>query len=240
MSDVSWLKAIILGLIPGGQLYARVFLLDGSLDKMWLLIPIFLFPPFGLVFSIMWKLGKIAKGKGGKPYDWFMLIPVIAKFLLATIIPKLLSVFYNEEEDEEPGDTAIFITSFIIQILINMIPFLIRMINICKKFEFNFIGKSIVDGTFASFAGIIIPIILGFVPFVGTFLSIIEYIPVIGDFANDIIWSFGFIFAYVIVNMFNGDDIKEMCATGFFGKNKFESTAFFVVFILTLIIKTIF
>jgi hypothetical protein len=36
-------------------------------------------------------------------------------------------------------------------------------------------------------------------------------IPVIGKFVNDIIWSFGFICAYIIVNMYNQNNMSTLC-----------------------------
>lgn len=67
----------LISLIPFGQLFARIFYLDGSLDKWWLLIPIFYSPPFSLAPMIMILLGLVKKGKGGKPYDSYIYIPMI-------------------------------------------------------------------------------------------------------------------------------------------------------------------
>ena len=63
MSDLSWTRTIILGLIPGGQLYARLFNFGGSMDKLWLLLPAF-FPPFSLIPMILLKLGWISIKQG--------------------------------------------------------------------------------------------------------------------------------------------------------------------------------
>jgi hypothetical protein len=232
MSDVSWFKAILAGIIPGGQLYARAVWLDGSLDKLWLLIPIFLFPPFGLVFSIMIKMGKIAKGQGGKPYDWFMLIPIIAKILIALYFSNFLSYFI-----EEPSDNTILIYSVIVQVIVNMIPFLIRMITKCPSFSFNMIGKSFVDSIFTNFGGIILPIMLAYVPYLGKILEGLSFIPGVGEKINITIWSIGYLFTYLIINMINGDNITKYCDSGFFGKNGFETILFLITIVLTIIIN---
>ena len=56
MSDlekISLIKAILISIIPLGQLWARIFWLDGSLDKSWLMFPLFLiFFIFSLIISL--------------------------------------------------------------------------------------------------------------------------------------------------------------------------------------------
>ena len=54
-SKLSWLQVLILGIVPLGQLWARIFYFNGSLDKWWLMFPIFLLPPFSFLPLIMMK-----------------------------------------------------------------------------------------------------------------------------------------------------------------------------------------
>lgn len=232
MTNLTIIQTIIVALIPMAQLYARVVWLKGSLDKMWTLIPIFMFPPFSLVPALMMKFGWIKDGPGGKPYDHFMWIPIISKFMLAAFVPKILELF-----SEDPSDIAILFSSLFIQLLINMIPNLVRRGNNCNSISFNSFGKAFVDGTIANGIGELIPFILGWVPFVGIFLSIIGMIPVIGDFVDSIIWTLGYSLAYIFINMMNADKMQSYCDTGFLGRMLSDKIAFFVLLILTILIK---
>ena len=82
--SLSWVQIFILTIIPLGQLYARIFYLKGSLDSKWALFPLFMIPPLQFIPIMMMKLKLIKKGKGGQPYDYFMLIPIILKFVLTS------------------------------------------------------------------------------------------------------------------------------------------------------------
>ena len=64
MSDsekISLIKAILIAVIPLGQLWARIFWLDGSLDKAWLLFPLFLIFPFSILPSLTMYFGFVKK-----------------------------------------------------------------------------------------------------------------------------------------------------------------------------------
>ena len=78
---LSWMQVLILGLIPLGQLWARIFNFNGSLDKWWLLMPPLSIPPLSLIPAFMIAFGKIKKGQGGSPYDLYMIIPAICSIL---------------------------------------------------------------------------------------------------------------------------------------------------------------
>jgi hypothetical protein len=62
-----------------GQLYVRIFSLNGSLDKMWLMF--FVGPPVSLVPALMMYFGSVSPGKGSKPYDNYMWLPTILAFV---------------------------------------------------------------------------------------------------------------------------------------------------------------
>jgi hypothetical protein len=96
----------LMTMIPFGQLWARIFWLDGSLDKLWLLLPIpFFAPPFSIIPALAMYFGFIKKGQGGPTYDRFMLIPIIFKFILASLVPMFLTYInkteYEYDEDDE-------------------------------------------------------------------------------------------------------------------------------------------
>ena len=48
-----------------------------------------MFPPLAFIPLIMMKLGLIKKGRGGKPYDYWMLIPPLLKILTIMIVSQM-------------------------------------------------------------------------------------------------------------------------------------------------------
>lgn len=225
----------LMTMLPFGQLWARIFWLDGSLDKLWLLLPIpFFAPPFSIIPALAMYFGYIKKGPGGRPYDVYMWIPIIFKFLLASLVPMFLQLFY--EEDDEPTESIIFLCSFISQIVIGMIPNLIRTYKICNKLTFNSFGKAFIDSTIAIGFGELIPFIIGWLPFIGIIISIITMIPTIGEQIENILWSISFFFSYVFINMMNGNNINKYCNTGFFGKDYMDTYSFFFMLFITYIL----
>jgi hypothetical protein len=229
---ISLIRAILISIIPFGQLWARTFWLDGSLDKAWLMFPFFLIFPFSIIPSLAMYFGFVKKGIGGKPYDNFMWIPIIFKFLLSFLIPKFLELFYDD-----PSDTTIFIYIFIIQLFIGMIPNLIRTYNLCNNLPFNSFGKAFVDSTIANGVGELLPFILGWMPFIGFFLTIIGMIPVIGEQIENLLWSVSFAFGYIFINMVNANNLGKYCNSDFLGRDFMDKFGFFVMLFLTLFIK---
>ena len=81
MSEISWKQVAIFSFIPMGQLWARVFLKKGSLDKWWLLLiqqihPLFMLPPFSTIPLILMKYNWIKDGEGGTPIGFELLLPI--------------------------------------------------------------------------------------------------------------------------------------------------------------------
>lgn len=206
---LSWSQVLILGLIPLGQLYARVKIFNGSLDKWWLMFPLLLFPPFSFIPMIMMKFGFVADGTGSNPLDNFVLIPIIAKFIIPFILPFII----NEDS------TILFtIVSFILQLLTVMTANLIRRKDNCKEITTNSVGKAGIDSTIAIAMGELTAFAIGFIPFIGMFISILENIPFVGDLIGSLVWSIGFAGTYVIINMFNQHpNINKFCVTPFTG-----------------------
>ena len=231
MPNLTLLQSIIVGLVPFAQVYARIKWLNGSLDKIWTLIPIFMFPPFSIIPAIMMKFGYVADGQGGVPYDSFMLIPIIAKFLLALIVPSFLNLF----TEDEASDTAILLTQIFLQLLINTVPFLIRSYKLCTN-SFNNWTKAFSDGTIANICGDILPVILTFIPIVGEVILEIKNIPLIGDLAKPLIWTLGYSTAYIFINMVNGTYKDSFCKPSLFGRNIIEQIIFIVSLVGTFLL----
>lgn len=250
----------LLTMIPFGQLWARVFWLDGSLDKAWLLFPLpFFAPPFSIIPALAIYFGYINKGQGGPTYDKFMLIPIIFKFILASLVPIFLKSFYNnseyydededeyyENEEEGPSETKIFLYIFIFQIFIGMIPNLIRTSKLCPNLKFSSFIKAFFDSAMSNGIGEILPFVLKWIPFTGFPLKIIsKVLSVIGliigldleaQFSN-VLWAICFSLGYIMVNMFNGTNLNKYCNIDFLGKDSGDMYGLVIVLFITLFIK---
>jgi hypothetical protein len=208
--ELSILKIVLYILIPFGPLYARVVDLNGSLDHAWTMFPLFNMIPFSFVPVLMMAFGIIKKGKGSKPYDSFMWIPIIFRFISSLLVGMIV---------QNPATKTIII--LLLSITSIMVPNLIRRHENCKDKKNEEIPysvmdikqwyRSFVDSLFELGFGELFPVMMMFIPFIGIAFKIIGMIPVIGKFVNDIIWSFGFISGYIIVNMYNQDNMGNLC-----------------------------
>ena len=198
--SLSTKEVVILGLLPMGQLYARVMKLNGSLDKKWALLPFFMMPPLQFIPLLMMKWGMIKKGKGGKPYDWFMLIPLILKITLAYLLEYL---------------DIDFPLSLLVNVLANflavLIPYLIRTKKLCKKVTGKNLLNSMAQAAANQSTANIFSAVIGFVPIVGMIFDVLSLIPIFGD---HIPWMLSYTAGYVITNMYNGDDPNKFCLKG--------------------------
>jgi len=201
MVNLSIIGLLVLIFVPISQLYARIFWMHGSLDKWWLLIPVFWFPPLSLVPSLMIYFGSVADGPGGiDPYDYWMLIPIFVKMFAGFIVDN-----YMEES------FFVSLLPFILQLAANTIPFYIRSYRLCNGVQMNLLTKSFMDGVIANGVADIAPVVLSYLPFVGIVFSIIEYIPLIGPLVEQVIWSICYAGTYIIIKMINGADLGAFC-----------------------------
>jgi Na+(H+)/acetate symporter ActP len=74
-------------------------------------------------------------------------------------------------------------------------------------------------------------------PFIGFFLTIIGYIPIIGEQIENILWSISFFSGYVLVNMVNANNLGKYCNTDFLGRDFMDKFGFFFMLFLTIFIK---
>jgi hypothetical protein len=225
---LSWREVVVLSLIPGGQLYARVAKFKGTLDKWWMMFPLALFPPLSFIPMILMKYGYVADGKGADPVDRIMLLPIIAKFILPFIMPYLV--------DKESRITNI-IVSFIFKLLFVMICNLYRRYDNCNNtITMDSVGKAGIDSVIATSAGDVVPIAMNHVPIVGTLYSILSMFPIIGNpkVLDSIFWSVGFGATYVLINMFNQVNMEKLCSTPFTGN--LEDRVPFYTAIIALIV----
>lgn len=203
-----------MSLIPMGQLYARVEKLDGSLDKEWSLFPLFMIPPFQFIPMTMINMGLLKKGKGGKPYDWYMIIPLIVKLLIGFSIAFALKI---------PNFVELGILFFAV-----LIPFIIRSLNHCGGFDFEALLNSAALTSYVIAITNIFTYVIGFIPLIGIAVTFVKLIPIWGMF---ILWSFGYVPSYIVANMIDGKDIVKKCY-------KFKYKIFYVVIAIALAVVT--
>jgi hypothetical protein len=210
--ELSILQIILYILIPFAPLYARVVDLNGSLDHAWTMFPLFNIAPFSIIPILMMAFGIIKKGNGSKPYDYFMLIPIIFRFITSILVG---IVIHN------PVIKTLIVLS--LSMLSIMVPNLLRRNENCKdktdkdnKTSYSVMNskqwyRSFVDSIFELGFGEIFVVMMMFIPFIGIGFKLIGMVPVIGKFVNDIIWCFGFICGYIIINMYNQNNMDDMC-----------------------------
>jgi hypothetical protein len=126
-----------------------------------------------------------------------MLIPIIAKLILG---------FFASSLVENYGMIVSFLL-LLLQLGLTSLPHILRTLRGCKEKSFSFTAihflKAFIDGSIESGIADILPTILQFIPFVGSFISILGMIPVIGDMTYELIWIIGYVASYVILNMVN-------------------------------------
>ena len=197
MSDLSWTRTMILGLIPGGQLYARLFNFGGSMDKLWLLLLAF-FPPFSLIPMILLKLGWISIKQGSgfiNPLNKWLLLPIITIIMM----PFLLDHVFNLDNDSLLG----FLITFVFIITACSITNIINMRGKCKTTTFNNVGKSLMDAITAYGIATFITWCINFIPIIGEIIISIEMIPFIGHIIKQSIWILGYIVGLFLLDSFN-------------------------------------
>ena len=211
--ELSIFKILLYIFIPFGPLYARIVDLNGSLDHAWTMFPVFNVFPFSIIPVLMIAFGAIKKGNGSKPYDIFMIIPIIVRIILILIINWIMP-YYTKLK------TLIVLFISIISI---MIPNIIRRHQNCKdrpdkdnNNSYSILNgkqwyRTFVDSYFELGFSEIFIIMINFVPFIGIAWKLLSMFPFIGGFIDNILWCFGFISGYVIINMYNQNNMDDMC-----------------------------
>jgi hypothetical protein len=219
-ADMTLGEMLFYGIVPMfGQMLMRIDKLGGSLDKPYLL---FLgIPPFSFIPVLMAKFGFIKKRNAGKMIDSYVLIPIIFKLILVFAMAYITNVSTLVE---------FMIQSVLIfgaLLLTNMLHS--SSISSCKKGASSFferIPKDATDSMLQYSAGILSSFLILFVPFLGTIIEVINMIPIpnIGEIVNSIIWSFGLVAGYLVINMYDANymSIDNLC------KGKIGSTRLIV------------
>jgi hypothetical protein len=156
--------------------------------------------------------------------DNYMLIPIFGKILLNIFIPK----FFN-------SGSAILFTTMFLQLILNMIPNIMKMDEQCDCINFKGVSKSFSDGTISYGFGIVGPYLLGMIPFLTTTLTLINSFPLIGD---SLLWAIFYTFGYIFINMQNQDDKKNWCKPPLiFGRNMSDNLFFWIFLISSIFLN---
>ena len=137
-------------------------------------------------------------------YDWFMLIPIISKLGMPFVL--LMMPMFRDEDA-----LSYKIVLFILLAIASTMPYLIRAYNNCNKLSSELFVRGCLNGTITTIVANILIFILGFLPGVGTAISMMQRIPVIGKFINAILWSVCFGVIYIITNLINQRSEDSKC-----------------------------
>jgi hypothetical protein len=194
--NLTWQDLLIYSFIPFSDLYLRVAKLNGSIDKMWTLFPLFQLPIFSLVPLVLMKYRKIKRGnlsnrvKDGKPYDIFIILFILFKYIV--------SLAANKDSE---GSLYIDVLGTYIAIVL---PLVIRHFSPGNSTCISTKWKSSLFKSFGQ-GGIIYLAII----------SLIYLIPkmraVNALFGENFMMLLLFIPCYIITNLINENNIKNFC-----------------------------
>ena len=236
MVDKNTKIAAGLSVLPFGQFFGRVFYLNGSLDKWWLLIPIFYIFPFCLVPVIMILLGLVKKGKGGKPYDKYIYVPMV---MIA--ITKLISFTRLGNYRAVKLISALLIFGSITLILLYRRNKLIKDTskkedNCDSTYSPKVITNTIVDSLGLYIITLFLLLIVKFIIFVVMLRSGKIRANSIANKAIDLLlFPLALWCVYVFNNMMNQNNIKDVCNPKWFYESKFKIVLFVFSIIYGLI-----
>ena len=191
---LSFLEILLYGLIPNGPLAMRVLKLNGSLDK-WYLLPLDV-PPFSFIQIYMAKWGFI-KGINNvtaPPIDFFVLIPIIIRFILIL----LLDLFSLGGILANIG--IIYLAIFFANLLHTAHAYSCSNSN---TNIFHLIKKNMGDSAIQLSGGVLATFLIQFIPGVDEAYDFIQMIPFIGPVCETLLWSCGYIFFYLLGNMYD-------------------------------------
>lgn len=203
---LTWGNAYLMTIFPPLQLLVRIFSMNGSLDKPWLLL--FMFPILSAVPAGMMATGNVADGEGGVPYDNNMMIaPIIYS------IGMLFSIFGQFGGKKLSGFSkfTVLLLQSIFPLIGSYITFFLRDKAGCEKAPpfHEPIFSAISTHGLAQLSTQMI----GFVPFVGPALNkVIKEGGIGGQFINFYIYTTVYLMVYTIMNMINGKNYKDYCS----------------------------
>ena len=193
-----------------GQIIARISYLNGSLDKPWLLL--FGIPPLTLIPALMMMFGLIKKGKGGKPWDYYILIPIILNIIMGFVLKK-----YGIKGQ---------IIKYVVLLLSFFFIYWLRSKKLCKNKSARF-TKILTDSLITYILMEVMKIVLEYVPFIGIMIKVITKTIPYGYLILD---AFSIFCVYIITNMINSSS-SNFCKTT--TKNKYIGILILISIMIT-------
>ena len=193
-----------------GQIIARISYLNGSLDKPWLLL--FGVPPLTLIPALMIMFGLIKKGKGGKPWDYYILIPIILNIIMGFVL-------------KEYGIKGQII-KYVVLLLSFFFIYWLRSKKLCKNKSARF-TKILTDSLITYILMEVMKIVLEYVPLIGIMIKVIDKTIPYGYLIVD---AFSIFCVYILTNMINSSS-SNFCKTT--TKNKYIAILILISIIIT-------
>jgi hypothetical protein len=202
---------IILTLFGGvfGQLVARIFLLDGSIDKWYLLIPPLSVYPLSLYPAYLLYYNKIKRGEDGSPFDNSVIIPALISGIILLLVD-------NTNFLKGTGGAII---KFIVNVLCISYALYKRDDRTCGMKTPN-IDKIIIHSIVLVSLVPLINILLSYVPY---YNKITDKIAELSDNSQKVVTVFiqfiTIIVIYIFYNMYTGLNPKSSCEKNYKGKH---------------------
>ena len=203
---VSLLDMFIYMVIPFGDLISRVTKMNGSIDHLWTLIPIFQLPILGVVPLLLMHLKVIKKGKlTFSPYDNFVFLAIILKFLSGA--------FTNSMDEPISSIYGEFSQIFSIMVVL-LIRILSPRCSLCDKINTSF--SQTLNIIFQLFKNSVLInlyikigiIITSYIPYLGTLIEGLQTLPYLG---NTFLFALFLVPCYIINNMVIENKWKRFC-----------------------------
>ena len=214
MGEITFSNLFLYTIIPFGQLWARIFHYNGSLDMWWFLIPIFMMPPLQFVPMLFMYMGWMKKGgsdkksgdikSGGKIYDDYVWIPIFTKIIVQFIGPMIIPSY-------------LFFMKDILVLISIIITKYLHSIDSCKSVEKELvisatkIKSELYNAVYENGVAGIFNVIIGLIPIIGWALFALSLNDTFNNFMVCICWALGYMFIYTIQNMFEQSDIDNFC-----------------------------
>ena len=174
-----------------GQLIARFVLLNGSMDKIWLMW--FAVFPFSVIPAVSMITGYIEPLKGGSPWDNMVWIPLIGTFI-GSFISQNNKIFN------------------ILKVMLGVGSFCLaywyKGKGQCSKENGAPLSKIALDSLISYMIIVILTVSLPFLPYIGNLFNIVTMLIPYGDLC---LQAFAVFIVYVGTNVVNGTLTKEIC-----------------------------
>jgi len=219
-SDFNKIKAVIATLVIPfiGQLYARLFYLDGSLHLPFLLL--FSLPPLSIIPALAIMFNLIEKAKGGKPWDGSIILPIVLNALSNLILPYFLNGFY------------LLIVQYVVVFVSLIIIYYIKGEKECNNKSAPLL-KVLRNALISKIAFFVLPFAIPYIPYIGLIFKFVSMIPYAGQIIME---GVSLLIVYVLLNMVNGSD-NSFCQDN--NKNIYMIFILFIISIVLTYVSTI-